>query len=302
MLAYSVFSLRLSEDVPSQSDSVHLISLYLTVCMFFSLSAMTWFAIVNKLREKKRLPYWLRWLALDYISWIVFATSMHRKAVRAVKQKPLKTSPITPSTSVIIPLQPTTTETSPTEFSNTSYFERDSLSAGSCVRVPLLSSKSSRAPSAVEQAVHPSSLGLVPCNAVPADESDPLRSHSPSTVWIRRRLTNLPSLNSSSNGPSNKKTAKNSSAQSQLTRLLYEQTPAQNKESLYAIQIYNRLVFMIFLVVVFVINIYTWFFYSRSVKTKLLDDRTPWTCYDESRLEIVNCRDLFWDKQNNPSK
>ena len=63
MLAYSVFSLRLSEDIPSQSDNVHLISLYLTVCMFFSLSAMTWFAIVNKLRERKHLPYWLRWLA-----------------------------------------------------------------------------------------------------------------------------------------------------------------------------------------------------------------------------------------------
>ncbi|CAF4865955.1 unnamed protein product, partial [Rotaria sp. Silwood2] len=31
MLAYSVFSLRLSEDVPSQSDSVHLISFYLTI-------------------------------------------------------------------------------------------------------------------------------------------------------------------------------------------------------------------------------------------------------------------------------
>ena len=89
MLAYSVFSLRLSEDVPSQSDSVHLISLYLTVCMFFSLSAMTWFAIVNKLRERKRLPYWIRWFALDYISWIVFARNMHNKAVRAVKQEQL---------------------------------------------------------------------------------------------------------------------------------------------------------------------------------------------------------------------
>src|ERR1700722_12249494 len=118
MLAYSVFSLRLSEDVPSQSDSIHLISFYLTICMFFSLSAMTWFAIANKLREKKRLPYWLRWLALDYISWIVCATSMHRKAVRKGQ---IRLSAET------IPLQQIT-RTIPTEFSNNYYFERDSLS------------------------------------------------------------------------------------------------------------------------------------------------------------------------------
>ena len=260
--------------------------------MFFSLSAMTWFAIVNKLREKKRLPYWLRWLALDYISWIVFATSMHRKAVRAVKQEPLKTSPITPPTPISIPLQPTTTTTtttgtSPTEYSNICYFERDSLSAGTCTRVPLLSTKSSRAPSAVEQTINPLGFGLVPCDALPAEESNMIRSHSPSTVWIRRRLTHLPSSASSSNGPTSKKTPK-ASAQSHLTRLLHEQTPTQAKESLYAIHIYNRLVFMMFLIVVIATNIYTWFFYSRSVKTKLLDDRTPWTCYDESRVEQLS--------------
>ena len=142
MLAYSVFSLRLSEDVPSQSDSVHLISLYLTICMFFSLSAMTWFAIVNKLREKKRLPYWLRWLALDYICWIVCATSMHRKAIRIVKQQQrLKSITDTPSTPNTIPLQQISTTTIKMEYSNSSYFDRESVSTAASSRVPLLASK-----------------------------------------------------------------------------------------------------------------------------------------------------------------
>jgi len=266
MLAYSVFSLRLSEDVPSQSDSVHLISLYLTVCMFFSLSAMTWFAIVNKLREKKRLPYWLRWLALDYISWIVFAASMHRKARRIAKQEQqLKLSSTTPSTPETIPLQSLTTTTLPTEYSNNYYFDRESLLAGTSTQ-PITSSSTN-------ETIQPT-----------------INSPSSSSVWIRRRLTNIP-LSSTSNGPLNKKfihTSKTSS-QPHSPKFSQDRSATKNKESLYAIHIYNRLVFLMFFLTVIVINIYTWFFYAKTVRTKLLDDQIIWSCYDESRLAIVNC-------------
>lgn len=284
MLAYSVFSLRLSEDVPSQSDSVHLISLYLTVCMFFSLSAMTWFAIVNKLREKKRLPYWLRWLALDYLSWIVCATSMHRKAVRLMKQDTSMTSPITPSTPVHIPLQATTSGQTnhPIEYSNSYYFDREALGTGISVKVSLMSCKSSRTASAVE----PSTMTLVP-----GDDSSISRSQSPSTVWIRRRLGNIPT-SPSCNGPLSGKRPSKNVTQSALTRLLHEESPNKNRESLYAIHIYNRLVFFMFLFFVIAINGYTWFFYSRSMKSKLYDERAMWTCFDESILEVVNCTGL----------
>jgi hypothetical protein len=259
MLAYSVFSLRLSEDVPSQSDSVHLISLYLTVCMFFSLSAMTWFAVVNKLREKKRLPYWLRWLALDYISWIVCATSMHRKATRIAKQaQQLKSSSTTPSTPEVIPLQLLTTTTNiPTEYSNNYYFDRESLLAGT----------------STNETIQPT-----------------INSPSSSSVWIRRRLTNIP-LSSTSNGPLNKKSIHTSKTSSQphSPKFSQDRSATKNKESLYAIHIYNRLVFLMFFLTVIVINIYTWFFYAKTVRTKLLDDQIIWSCYDESRLAIVNC-------------
>jgi hypothetical protein len=261
MLAYSVFSLRLSEDVPSQSDSVHLISLYLTVCMFFSLSAMTWFAVANKLREKKRLPYWLRWLALDYIAWIVCATSMHRKAVHSAKQQ-TKNPPTTP---VNIPLQSLTTANT-TEFSNHSYTEREPSPA----KVPLVQSRS-------QQSLSPSIAAVRETNEA---------TTSPK-VWIRRPLSKTHST--SSNGPENR----NMNYSFRKSRQINNPTISKNQESLYAIHIINRFVFFMFLFTVIVINMYTWFFYSRTVKTKLLDNQTLWTCFDESRLEIVNCSKTF---------
>jgi len=281
MLAYSVFSLRLSEDVPSQSDSVHLISLYLTVCMFFSLSAMTWFAIVNKLREKKRLPHWLRWLALDYISWIVFAASMHRKAVRISKrEQQLKLSLTTPSTPDAIPLQQITTATTttmPTEYCNNYYFERDSLLTGTSANIPLLSK--------------PQTQKIA--SSLVNETAKSTTNSSSSSVWIRRRLTNIPlSSSPAPNGPLNRKpthTPKTSSQSHSSRRFSQDRSTTKNRESLYAIHIYNRLVFFMFFLTVIVINIYTWFFYAKTVRTRLLDDQIPWSCYDESRLTIVNC-------------
>ncbi|UJR22238.1 hypothetical protein I4U23_025299 [Adineta vaga] len=257
MLAYSVFSLRLSEDVPSQSDSVHLISLYLTICMLFSLSAMTWFAIANKLRERKRLPHWLRWLALDYISVIVCAKSMHRKAVRAVHQSS-KTAPTIPSSpSVTIPLQPLLS-LNPIDSSNHLYHERE---------------HSGRSPSSCR----PSTTS--------AREARDTTSSSP--VWVRRPLLTNPST--ASNGPETRR----SNCSFRKLNKSKEPSASKNQESLYAIHIINRLVFCLFFLFVVIFNIYTWFFYSRALKTKLLDNTTLWTCFDESRLTVVNCNETI---------
>jgi len=302
MLAYSVFSLRLSEDVPSQSDSVHLISLYLTVCMFFSLSAMTWFAVVNKLRETKRLPYWLRWLALDYLSWIVLATSMRRKAIHLHKQDTLKLSTNSPSTPESIPLQQqqqlhlrpslpaaaSTTNHIPTEYSNSYYCDRDSIITGCSTKMPLLSRTQTQPLIELTGENLPSSI---------TNETLKQRTSSPppSTIWIRRRLTRIP-LSSSHNGPINKKssTATKASFHSHTsTKSHHDRSISKNKESLYAIHIYNRLVFWMFFLFVIIINIYTWFFYSRTVQTKLLDPKMHWWCFDEQRLEMVNCSALI---------
>ncbi|CAF4396596.1 unnamed protein product [Rotaria socialis] len=279
MLAYSVFSLRLSEDVPSQSDSVHLISLYLTICMLISLLAMTWFAIANKLREKKRLPYWLRWFVLNYLSWLVFARSMHQKAVRAVELEELKSAASRPSIGVTNLAPQTTTN------SNNDGSERDPESSRISATAPILSINKS--PSSNEQ----TTLLTLPLqsNISPSNETNISAPNSPSLVWIRRRLSNI-SLSPSKNERIRKSSihTQNKSRQSQLTKLV-SQTTTKNRESLFALHIINRFIFLIFLLTVIIINIYTWFFYARTVRTKLLDENASWYCYDESRLEIVNC-------------
>ncbi len=71
MLAFSVFKLRLSDDVPVQSDSIPLINIYFTGCMSFSLSAMIWFSIMNILKENKVVPKWLRILTEKWVCYIL---------------------------------------------------------------------------------------------------------------------------------------------------------------------------------------------------------------------------------------
>ena len=71
MLAFSVFKLRLSDDVPVQSDIIPLINVYFTLCMSFSLSAMIWFSIKNVLVENKSVPKCLRYVVLKYIWYLM---------------------------------------------------------------------------------------------------------------------------------------------------------------------------------------------------------------------------------------
>lgn len=71
MLSFSVFKLRLSDDVPVQSDSIPLINIYFTLCMTFSLTAMVWFSIVNLLKERKKVPNCCKLLVLRYICYVM---------------------------------------------------------------------------------------------------------------------------------------------------------------------------------------------------------------------------------------
>ena len=268
MLAYSVFSLRLSEDVPSQSDSIHLISFYLTTCMFFSLSAMTWFAITNKLREKQQLPHWLRWLALDYICWIVCAKSMHRKAVRAAKQQ-YRTLSMRSSTPVTVPLKSAIT-TNSADCTYSSNQEQISLRKTKTNKDSIRLLKSHRL-------LHPPTSNTESFNEI----------LSTPTIWIRRPSSETQAT--TSNGLENRRKKYSSEKFHQSNEFVSR----ANQESLYAIHIINRFVFLVFLITVIIINIYTWFFYSRTIQTKLSDNQTLWTCFDESRLQVINCNATY---------
>lgn len=71
MLSFSVFKLRLSDDVPVQSDSIPLINIYFTLCMTFSLTAMVWFSLVNLMKERKKVPNFCKILVLKYICYVM---------------------------------------------------------------------------------------------------------------------------------------------------------------------------------------------------------------------------------------
>ncbi|CAF4467357.1 unnamed protein product, partial [Rotaria magnacalcarata] len=169
--------------------------------------------------------------------------------------------------------------------SNSDGWERDPGSDRISAAVPLLPINKST--SSNEQAT----LLTLPLqsNISPSNETNLSTQNSLSSIWIRRRVSNI-SLSSSKNGRIEKPSihTQNKSRQSQSTKSV-SQTATKNPESLYAMHIINRFVFLIFLLTVIIINIYTWFFYARTVPTKLLDKNTSWYCYDESRLEIVNC-------------
>ena len=51
LLSFAVFKLRLSDDVPVQSDSIPLINVYFTLCISFSLASMIWFSVLNLIKS-----------------------------------------------------------------------------------------------------------------------------------------------------------------------------------------------------------------------------------------------------------
>jgi hypothetical protein len=70
MLSFSVFKLRLSDDVPVQADIIPLINIYFTLCMSFSLSAMIWFSLRNVFERKEYLPCCVRYVVFNYLMFL----------------------------------------------------------------------------------------------------------------------------------------------------------------------------------------------------------------------------------------
>ena len=71
LLTFAVFKLRLSDDVPVQSDSIPLINIYFTLCISFSLSSMLWFSALINIKEKKKMSKNLRKFILNYVCFLM---------------------------------------------------------------------------------------------------------------------------------------------------------------------------------------------------------------------------------------
>ena len=77
-LAFSVYKLRLSDDVPVQSDIIPLINIYFISCMFFSLSAMVWFSLKNIMIENQKCPTKLKYFVQHILWHIMFLKYKYR--------------------------------------------------------------------------------------------------------------------------------------------------------------------------------------------------------------------------------
>ena len=72
LLSFAVFKLRLSDDVPAQSDSIPLINIYFTLCISFSLASMIWFSSFEYLTDRtKPLSKKTRNFILNYLCKIM---------------------------------------------------------------------------------------------------------------------------------------------------------------------------------------------------------------------------------------
>jgi hypothetical protein len=73
LLTFAVFKLRLSDDVPAQSDTIPLINVYYILCITLSLASMIWFSIIDYLKNRTEpLSKISRTIILKYLCKILF--------------------------------------------------------------------------------------------------------------------------------------------------------------------------------------------------------------------------------------
>jgi hypothetical protein len=72
ILTFAVLKLKLSDDVPAQSDYIPLFNIYYIGCMFVSLLSLLWFTIVSHYRANKdKIPIFVKHLVKKVICRIM---------------------------------------------------------------------------------------------------------------------------------------------------------------------------------------------------------------------------------------
>lgn len=64
LMTYSVYSIRISSDMPVESEYLPLVTLYFMLCIMNTFLAFNWFLIANKFLAKSKTPKLLTCLAL----------------------------------------------------------------------------------------------------------------------------------------------------------------------------------------------------------------------------------------------
>lgn len=75
------FLLRLNDNLPTQSDSLPVLSTYFIICMVFTIMGMIWFSTLNKMKEKKLLPTPIKYFIV-YCLTLCFCRAKTRKLIK----------------------------------------------------------------------------------------------------------------------------------------------------------------------------------------------------------------------------
>ena len=72
-MTFAMTAVRISSDIPTQSDYLPLISLYMFLSIFYALISMSWFVSLNHFTSKKYLPKIIlkvTWIVRKCLFWI----------------------------------------------------------------------------------------------------------------------------------------------------------------------------------------------------------------------------------------
>ena len=79
-MAYSMYAVKLSNDIPVQSDCISIMGLFLLLSSVFNLIVMLWFIVLNYFKSKDYLPKLLSILG-DFLQKIV-CSCFHKKSIQ----------------------------------------------------------------------------------------------------------------------------------------------------------------------------------------------------------------------------
>jgi hypothetical protein len=78
---------RFSNDIPVQSETVPLLSVYFLACMIYSLCGMIWFAAYNNLKDEISLPETIQKILVKYIARLFSSKKTRNQLVRTFTAK-----------------------------------------------------------------------------------------------------------------------------------------------------------------------------------------------------------------------
>ena len=77
---------RLNDNIPVQSQSIPVMSIYFITCMVFTILGMIWFAALYKIKEKKMLPMFMKFFVVYVLAFCLCLPKTRKKILKSFKR------------------------------------------------------------------------------------------------------------------------------------------------------------------------------------------------------------------------